>query len=274
MRRSFRRQPVFLLSLVFVLANRAALPCAANATNTISKCFQVSLYGHVENFEWKEFVDGHQLLKESGPLAGVGGLLDVDTGIGFHLQGMGEIFFGRIDYDGATQAGNPVDSKTKYRGFLAEADLMAPLKATPYVYLKPYAGVGGRIWQREIEDSGEALGYEEYWSTIHGILGIGVAVKARPDTELFGKAAVKMPIDNRVTYDLSNLGGPDDTEVEPGKEASPYFEAGIKFKNVTIAGYYEQLKFSKSNTADADGVLVFQPESEAEIIGLRAGVVF
>ena len=83
-----------------------------------------------------------------------------------------------------------------------------------------------------------------------------------------------MPIDNRVIYDFSDLGGPDDTHVEPGKKASSYFEAGIRFKNVTVAGYYEQMKFSKSDTADADGVLVFQPESEAKIIGLRAGVVF
>jgi opacity protein-like surface antigen len=272
------RRPVFLLCLASVLAGLAGSLRAADAANTITatnKRFQVSLDGHVENFEWKEFDDdGSQFLKESGPLAGVGGLLDVDTGIGFHLQGIGEVFFGRIDYDGATQAGKPVDSKTKYSGFLAEADLMVPLKVTPRFYLKPYAGGGGRIWQREIEDSGEARGYEEYWSTIHGILGIGAAVKARPDTEWFGKAAVKMPIDNRVTYDFSDLGGPDDTQVEPGKKASSYFEAGIRFKNVTVAGYYEQMKFSKSDTADADGVLVFQPESEAKIIGLRAGVVF
>jgi hypothetical protein len=101
-------------------------------------CFQVSLYGHVENFEWKEFDDdGKQLLKESGPLAGVRGLLDLDTGIGFHLQGMGEVFFGRIDYDGATQAGDPIDSKTKYSGFLAEVDLIVPLKVAPSFYVKP-----------------------------------------------------------------------------------------------------------------------------------------
>jgi hypothetical protein len=84
-----------------------------------------------------------------------------------------------------------------------------------------------------------------------------------------------MPFYNRVNYDFSNLGGPDNVEVEPGKAASPYAELGMTIGTFMLAGFYEQMKFEKSNYADVGSTLiVWQPESEAAIFGVRAGVTF
>jgi hypothetical protein len=84
-----------------------------------------------------------------------------------------------------------------------------------------------------------------------------------------------MPFYNNAQYDFSNLAGPYNVEVEPGKKAGPYAEAALSIGNFTIAGFYEQMNFLKSDTADVGrNVIVWQPESEAKIFGLRAGVVF
>jgi hypothetical protein len=267
--------PMSRLLPLMCLVVALGVPASSQSASTGSP-LRASLYGHVESFEWKEYNnDGSRILKESGPLAGIGGSLDLDTRKGFHVEGLGDAFFGRVDYDGATQAGDPVTTKTKYAGFLAEANLVVPLNIGPRFTVSPYGGAGGRVWRRELEDSGEALGYVEYWSTFYGTLGIRAAARIGSKAELFGKAAVKMPFYNRVNYDFSNLGGPDNVEVEPGKETGPYAELGLTIGDFMLAGFYEEMKFSKSNFADiGNDIIVWQPESKATIFGVRAGVNF
>jgi hypothetical protein len=246
---------------------------AQSATNTTP--FRFALYGQIENFEWKESDDGDQLLKESGPLAGIGANADIDSRSGFHLEGLSEVLLGRVDYDGATQSGIPVDSETKYLMFLAQADILIPLNVTSSFVIGPYAGAGARLWRREIEDEGDALGYVEDWSSYYGMIGIRATAKVTRPIELFGRIAVKMPFYNRVQYDFSNLGGPDDVDVEPGEEASPYIEAGVTIGHFTLAGFYEEMKFSESDKTDiGSDIQVWQPESEATMFGLRAGLTF
>ena len=263
-----------LLPLMCLVA-ALGFPAASQSAST-SNPLRASLYGHVENFEWKEFDDdGSRILKESGPLFGIGGSLDFDTRKGIHLEGLGDAFFGRVDYDGATQAGDPLTSETEYAGLLAEANVVVPLNIGPSFTVSPYGGAGGRMWRRELEDSGEASGYVEYWSTFYGTLGIRAAARISAKAELYGKAAVKMPFYNQVSYDFSNIGGPDDVEVEPGKKAGPYAEIGVTIGNFMLAGFYEQMKFDKSDQAEiGDDIIVWQPESEATIFGVRAGVTF
>lgn len=260
-----------LTCLVAALGFPAVSPSASTASP-----LRASLYGHVENFEWKEYNDdGSRILKESGPLFGIGGSLDFDTRSGVHMEGLGDAFFGRVDYDGATQSGEPVTTKTKYAGFLAEANLVIPLNIGPHVTVSPYGGAGGRVWRRELEDSGEALGYVENWSTFYGAAGIRAAARINSKAELYGKAAVKMPFYNRVNYDFSNVGGPDNVDVEPGTKAGPYAELGVTIGSFTLAGFYEELKFEKSDFANiGNDIIVWQPESEATILGVRAGVTF
>ena len=268
MKKSFSR-------LMICLTAAISFPAAAQSAPAPNP-LRGSLYGLAEQFEWKEFDDdGGRILKESGPLFGVGGRVDFDTGKGVHVEGLAEGFFGRVDYDGATQSGVPVSSRTKYAGATAEATLALPLKMGPGLSAGPFGGAGGRLWRRDLEDSGDSYGYVENWTTLYGIAGFRAAGRMGSNAELYGKAAVKLPFYNRVNYDFSRLNGPDDVEVEPDGKASPFLEVGITVGDFLLAGFYEEMHFEKSNQAEiGNSIIVWQPESEAAMFGVRAGVTF
>lgn len=257
------------------LLTALALPSLAQAAAADSPV-RASIHGHAERFEWEEFNDdGSRILKESGPLFGIGGNVDFDTRHGFHLEALGDFFAGRVDYDGATQMGEPVSSKTQYAGLMAEGNVAIPVNCGRGFTISPYGGAGGRVWQRDLEDSGNASGYEEYWSTYYGIAGLRVTVRVSPAIELYGKAAVKMPFYNRVDYDFTRIGGPDSVVVEPGKKAGPHAELGMTIGRFVLAGFYERMTFEKSDYAGVGSdIIVWQPKSEATILGVRAGMSF
>ncbi|MGA1864070.1 MAG: hypothetical protein ACMUHX_03315 [bacterium] len=78
---------------------------------------------------------------------------------------------------------------------------------------------------------------------------------------------------NRETVDMSNQGGPSDIEIEPGKEISIYLEPfGMRIKRFYLSLFYEQLRFSRSYVNYTYGV--YQPKSEADIYGIKAGGIF
>ncbi len=75
------------------------------------------MYFTIENFEWKEFnTNGSQLLKESGPIYGIGISTKLEDVNLITAKFKGELFIGSIDYDGQTQAGTSVKTDTDYFG--------------------------------------------------------------------------------------------------------------------------------------------------------------
>ena len=60
-------------SLVVIALGIWAIASLAMAEVNTNKAFEFRLYGLAEQFEWKESVNDQELLKESGPLFGIGG---------------------------------------------------------------------------------------------------------------------------------------------------------------------------------------------------------
>ena len=117
-------------------------------------------------------------------------------------------------------------------------------------------------------------GYDEYWSTVYGILGLGATAKLGEQTRVFGKAAAHLPFDNYVRYDLSHIDGPSDVSVNPGEAPSLRAEGGFGWKNLTASVFYETMTFDKSDYADVGDVFMWQPKSEASFFGGTIGVTF
>jgi len=91
--------------------------------------------------------------------------------------------------------------------------------------------------------------------------------------ELFLRVEVRLPIDNSETADLSNLNGPSDIELEPGKRTSFYAEGGANVQWFSASAFVETLAFSQS-PLDERYQSALQPDTEATMIGAKIGIQF
>jgi hypothetical protein len=272
MTRGLGRVGIAAFLLVVTAGASAALGAGGSQKATMR------LYGKVESYQWKEFDDhDNKLLKESGPLFGFGGTINLPVKSSLHLEGLAEVLFGSVDYDGQTQEGSPVTTTTDYSWLTGEGTISMLFPVAKDVVVKPFAGVGGQAWQRTINDAEDSAGqgYTENWLTIYGILGVGGDFTVNPESHVFADIALHAPMFNQMKTDWSDLGGPSDITVNPGKELSLTAEAGLKWRRYIASVYYEAMDFSKSDAETFGSELtVWQPKSEARMFGVKAGVVF
>ncbi|MFO7930164.1 MAG: hypothetical protein ACQETG_05035, partial [Thermodesulfobacteriota bacterium] len=86
----------------------------------------------------------------------------------------------------------------------------------------------------------------------------------------FFKAGVKIPVYTENVVES--------TALEPGNRLSGFAELGVKSGMFKINFFYEGLRFSESDRVyfynGTDYGYMYQPESEADIFGISAGVSF
>ncbi|MGE5894220.1 MAG: hypothetical protein ACM34I_09215, partial [bacterium] len=97
-------------------------------------------------------------MKESGPLYAIGYSGKFFIKERFTIKPRAEIFGGRVNYDGhacniSTLECFPSESDTNYFGFKTDADFGIKFTATEKLILEPFAGLGFRWWNREIQDT-------------------------------------------------------------------------------------------------------------------------
>ena len=234
----------------------------------------------VEYYQWKESAGGEQLLKESGPLEGIWGEADLHLVKGLWLEFQPLLYGGEVNYSGQLMDGTPVKSTTSYVGFQGNLDLAYRIPVAQHAYIKPFIGVGGRVWDRSLDKSFfqsevGANGYDEYWQTVYGIIGLGGNGYLTKRLELFGRAGIYLPVWNEINADLSANGGPSNLQLTPGK--NPYFaaELGANYEWFTASLFVETLKFSQSATVNVDPTtLAYQPDSTAVMAGVKLGAHF
>ena len=254
---------VMLLTVVFSFGIISASAIAA----------EYDVYGKIESFTWKEYSDSDsQLLKESGPIYGLGGSAKSNITESLTLKFKGELFLGSIDYDGQTQAGTPVKTDTDYFGFKIEGDTGWKFMVAEKSSLEPFAGLGYRWWLRDIQSTGNAIGYEETWWSFYARLGIHGDHTFSDQLKAFAEAGVKLPIHTENEIDLSVIGLSTIT-VEPGNKASVFAEIGLKWTVLKASVFYEGMRFSKSGLDDVYDAFR-QPESKADIFGVNVGVSY
>ena len=268
--------------MAVIIAGSFAVASLASAEVNSNKIYNLRLYGLAEQFEWKESINDREVVKESGPLFGVGGELGLRVVNPLWIEGRGELFLGEVDYNGAiqTSAGHliPYKSTTKYVGAKVDSDIAFKLPIARNFYLKPYAGLGVRAWQRTLDsnfsdtDPGR-YGYVENWLTTYGIIGCGGGIAVCKNGELFGRIEGRLPIYNSITADFTNQDGPSDVKIEPGKRPSVYAETGINVTPITVSIFVETLAFSES-PLDNKYQTVIQPDSKATMLGVKLGLVF
>jgi hypothetical protein len=259
----------FFLVMVFVVFSLCLFcePVVAAANNA-------DIYLKTEFFTWKEYNDsGSQLLKESGPISAIGSSVRSDIARSLVLKGKGELFGGTVNYDGQTQSGTPVETDTNYAGLEVEGNLGWKFMVTEKSSLEPFAGLGYRWWQRDLQDTVSASGYKETWWSFYARLGIHGDHTFSEQVKAFAEAGLKIPLKNKNKVDLSGIGLSTVT-VEPGNKASVFAEAGLKWTRFKTSLFYEGMRFSKSDPVTVSNVRVWQPESKADTFGISVGMDF
>ncbi|MFA5344287.1 MAG: hypothetical protein WC381_10025 [Kiritimatiellia bacterium] len=227
----------------------------------------------LQQFVWKEYGDnGGRLLKESGPLYGLHmagewyGRARVTVGGMYKMN----FFGGRVNYDGQTQAGIPLKTKTGYLGAEGNADFA--LRAMPVAdfYVKVFAGPAIRFWRRDINSNADASGYVEEWFNFDGRAGAGLDYLFPADFKLFAEGGYKIPFITSENVDWSKFGF-GQVSLEPEQTFSPFAEVGLSWKFLFVSGFYDSLRFDKSAVKTKKGYYFYQPESRADIFGVNAG---
>jgi len=240
---------------------------------------ETTFSAQVGAFTWKEFDDdGRRLVKESGPLFGLN--LDYQQfGRRFGGRVGAGVFGGEVDYDGQTQGGEPAATRTLYLGLEGEGDLRARFAPAPRVTLEPFAGLGGRVWDRDIQNRGELEGYSEIWMLLYGRAGLSAAYDFAPRWRAFAQGGWRLPIYTVQDVDLSGFGVGTVT-LHPRQQPAPFVEAGCRWKLLFVSFFYEALRFDKSDVVSLAAVeqgrpatlTTWQPESRADLYGLRVGL--
>lgn len=235
--------------------------------------YETDVYLKAESFTWKEFDDdGDQLLKESGPLFGIGSA----TKFNFDpltLKVKGEFFGGRVDYDGQTQGGIPVDSDTDYWGLNIGVDLGWKFVLSEDFSVEPFVGPATKYWNRDIKSTDDAIGIEERWWIVYARAGLHGDRTISDRLKIFAEGGIRIPIYNQNKADLRII-GLRKVEIEPRRKESFFAEAGIKWKKLKAGVYYEGLRFRKSDDERVSGGTIWQPETEADIFGINVGMAF
>lgn len=264
-------QRIFVI-LLFAFLNLVTLNAGISAAAA-----QYGMYAKVENFTWEEFIDGNSLLKEDGPVFGIGALCNWIIFQKNTLRIKGEIFGGSVDYNGHSQSISgelsPLQSETDYKGFKVEEDFGYLLAISGKSYVEPFLGIGGKWWERSlnsgVDASGQSVrGYDEDWMSIYARFGVRAHMIYTNQMIFHTELGVKLPFKNE--NEIKYFG----VTLEPGNKASFFAEAGIELTHIKCSIFYDSMRFSKSDYVNLGEFVLNQPETEADIFGVTIGFSF
>lgn len=272
------------------IAVAALLPlwaAPASAEPRFGGMTELYLYPYVQYFHWQEESGGRKLLTESGPIYGIGtavglNLLQTDTSGSLLLKTKGELFGGVVDYDGQTQPPSslPVKTDVTYFGGKGEVNLGWSFPTGRYS-LQPFAGLGYRIWLRDLHDSttrdgnGQSLrvqGYTETWESAYTKLGLTLTHTFDNGVGMFWEGGASFPFYNTNSVDVTGDGT---VTVRPEGRWSAFGEIGVRTARIRTAVYYQGYRTDQSPAVRiSQSVSILQPRSTEDVVGVSVGYCF
>lgn len=268
-----------------VVAVLLSLCCALPAS--AASLEEITPYLSVQQYTWEEFSEGRRLLKESGQLVSAGILVGASTDFSLTLRAKAELFGGTVDYDGETQAPNPlpVETDVNYFGVRNEVDFgyrttfyrtastSSPGTGSEELRFEPFAGLGYRWWLRDLEDSTASTGqrvsgYTEEWLSGYGRLGARGSYRPGPTVSLFAEGGALYPFYTGNTVDFVGSG---ETTFRPRGRVSGFAEAGVSWRQLRISFNYEGFRWGRSPVKRVGNSGFLQPQSTSDLMGLSVG---
>jgi hypothetical protein len=202
---------------------------------------QLRIGGGVEYFTWSE--DTTPSVNERGPLLvlHLGYLQRKERGL--LLGYAGKLYYGDVDYEGATLAPpfTPVSGTTRYTGTAHEAQIRYRLPPKRGYWLDIMGAAGVELWRRELSSV-----QKEDWRV--GFLRLGVELDTPSPQGIVLGAGLKYPFYTWLDAHFTSLGFDRNPTLEPGKDWSVYAQVGYRFRrNWQLVGYMDSYSFHASN---------------------------
>lgn len=240
----------------------------------------ISLGFALQDFGYKEFSDQNTLLdREDGLIPGISGAYSRQTGK-YSLDINFSYLKGNVVYDGQTQGGIPLKTKTNEQitdtsislGILDALKLAKPSTL--------YFGFGYREWRRDILPTGTVLGLFETYHWYYGFIGGMV--------ELLKNEKLTLWLDGRLTRPMNPimrvcLSGFDCADLNLGVNTSGRVSLPIHYQlypnnKLIIEPYFESWDFGRSPgealtiNGALTGAVILEPRSETRNIGINVSI--
>jgi hypothetical protein len=252
----------------------------------LSEYSQYALEVGAELFRWQEFDDGgKRLLTEQGPrfslAASANNLVRREPGL-IYLSTV-RIYGGQVQYDGQDDSHAYVSSDTRYGGWNAELGMGYRVMGEQDVYaVDVYAAAGTERWRRNVLNSQNATGIAtsgsaEDYAVDYGRAGLGFAHKVY-DSDGYLNFGVRIPLSVREDTSINSHS----VHLNPRPRGSPFISYKLSLRPTTrdqpfgafVKLYYDGYRFGKSKVKSIPTLLVWQPESSMDAVGLTLGVSF
>ena len=247
----------------------AFLAASGGAAPARDPKIELKIGGKAQSFTWREYKeDGAELLEETGLRQGIAGSMEMLTWpVGCRVEL--EVGGGRVNYDGETWGGDPVETDVDYSFVGLDLYLMGriPLGLRSGCAIRIVSGLALDVWSRDLNSTGQATGYVEDWLNIEGRLGLGADLAFGPIVHLTFEAGAKVPVYTQNSPDIL-----DGVVLKPEQAVTPFASLRLEVTHAFIEVQYEHWKWDPSDTEwDPDVGGVLQPESEAFIVALNVG---
>ena len=268
-----------LTSLLALLWIFVAAPAFAAESGALTELY---IYPSIQYFQWEEFHAGQRLLRETGPMFGVGAMVGLespklDIGNTLTFRAKAELFGSVVDYDGQTQPPDPLPVETDVIYFGTKSEIDLGWRYTfGSLYLEPFGGAGVRWWLRDLQDSTtrdeignnvRVIGYREDWVSAYARVGLRSGFNVAKDVRVFAEAGAKYPF---YTTNSADFPGEGSVTVKPEGEWSAFAEIGAQYRWFRPSVFYEGFRYSASPPSSG----LFQPKSDSDIIGINLGFAF
>lgn len=261
-----RKQNAMVCALVLGLGG--ALPVRAD---------ELSLRFGIENFRWREYdTSGARLLEEQGPRVHLG--LDWRRPVGsandMFLDVGGTLYVGDVDYDGqacniSTNTCRPYQSDSTYTGLQAHATFARRFGGTSSG-AELFGGGGFDTWRRNIDGDGTVRGAVEDWYVFYVLAGVGSYWNGS-NMRANARIGVKYPFYTEEYPDAY------DVTLNPDGRQSLFSTVRIDFTRDDkplwgLGLYYDSYRFDESDRERDGSVLIWQPKSKQDAIGVFASI--
>lgn len=231
---------------------------------------ELNLRFGVEHFRWREYDAGSKLLEEKVARfhGGAEWRMPIGTGNNLFLDVAGTVYVGYGDYDG--QACNtsgtcyPYQTDVDYAGAQVQGLFLRRFGSGSGAEV--FGGAGADNWRRDIKGDATVQGAIEDWY-VFSILAGGGGYWTGSSTRGYVHLGVKYPI--------ATAEYPDAYDVTLNPEGRPSLFARAKFDLMSngkpmlgFGLYYDTYRFAESERERDGSVVVWQPKSRQEVVGL------